>query len=120
MATRRGRDYWVLYDSDLGVTRYAVQRTYSFPPQGQTPLTPLFFARLVSLPLPPGLVKLSWNPRKYIACLPNPANVSGESNLSVICPYHPSSPNVRLHGIEIKNYPGVHAVSYQGEQWLKP
>jgi len=118
MATRRGRDYWVLYDSDAGVSKYAVQRTFTTGTQAQTPLTNLFFARLVTLPLPPGLVRLRWQPRRYSACFINPNNLSQESNFSVISPYHPSSNTLRLHGIEIKNYDGVQAVTYQGESWV--
>lgn len=126
MATRRGRDYWILYDSDRGRSFYAVQRTYFIPGVGiSTPLTPLFLARVISLPVSPGIVKISDKPRKFTACFANYLNQDNETNkvvetvLSVISPYAPnslsSSSLLREHGIEIKNYENVLAVQYSGE-----
>lgn len=117
MATRRGRDLRISYDADSGENRTLAQRTYE-DSQGVrlTPITPLLEARLLSgPPVDRGRIL----PRHAMACIPNPDNQSGQSELMAISPYRPGNPLLLEHLREIRDYSnGVYSVAsveYFGE-----
>jgi hypothetical protein len=117
MATRRGRDLRIEYDSDDGSTKTVAQRTYEDADGVRiTPITPLLEARLVSgVPIDRSRLQ----PRHAMACIPNPVNSSGVSEMMAISPYRPGDERLLQHLRQIRSHSnGLYAVAtitYFGE-----
>lgn len=118
MATRRGRDFRVDYDADDGGAYSAVQRTYEDSVSGArlTPITQLFLDR-VTTGTPIVLGRRS--PRHCVACILNPGNASGISQMTAVSPYRPTDSRLAEHLREILNYSSgafeVATITYFGE-----
>lgn len=114
MATRRRKDYKILYDTDTNTSLVIAQRVYETEnPQVQTPITPLFLQRVIteSCPLRPP----SWKPRTITSCFINQSNAQGFSEFTVAIPYRPGNSLLKQHVNEIKNTEGVQSIQYKGE-----
>lgn len=118
MATRRGQDFRVDYDGDDGGAYTAVQRTYEDTDSGArlTPITQLFLDRVTTgVPISLGRRK----PRHVIACMLNPGNVGGVSQMQAISPFRPTDSRLAAHLREILAYADgpfeVETITYFGE-----
>lgn len=117
MATRRGKDLRIQYDSDAGPQRIIAQRTYR---DGNdvviTPITAALQARLVT-GVPVDRSRLQ--PRAALCCIPNPDNIEGKSDMRVVIPYRPATSDHSGHLRELlahSNGPySVAAVQYFSE-----
>ncbi len=119
MATRRGRDFRIEYDSDNGQTYRIAQRTYEDVATGDrlTPITPLLLARIATGAPPVDAGRIS--ARYALACIPNPGLSGGVSRMKAISPYRPTDPRLKQHLIEILDYSTdnfeVQTIQYFGE-----
>jgi hypothetical protein len=113
---KRYRDLSIYYDSDIGFTVPIRQRTFK-DENGvmRSPITQMLLNRLVADDCKAPVAK-DFEPRYINACMPNPANDTGESNLKVIIPYRPTDEvSFKAHVREIRDYPDVAAIDYKGE-----
>jgi hypothetical protein len=103
MPTRRGQDFKIDYDGDDGGAYTAVQRTFEDLATGArlTPITQLFLDR-VTTGVPIALGRRS--PRYCTACILNPGNVGGISQMTAISPYRPIDSRLAAHMKEILAY----------------
>jgi hypothetical protein len=118
MATRRGQDFRIDYDADDGGAYTAVQRTYEDSTSGArlTPITQLFLDR-VTTGTPIALGRRS--PRHCVACILNPGNAGGISQMTAISPYRPTDSRLAAHLREILAYASgpfsVETITYYSE-----
>lgn len=118
MPTRRGQDFKIDYDGDDGGAYTAVQRTYEDMSSGAmlTPITTLLLVR-VTTGVPVSLGRRV--PRHCLACILNPGNVGGISQMQAISPYRPTDARLVAHLKEIAAYAdgpfSVETITYFGE-----
>lgn len=125
--TIRGRDIKLRYTQDDNEDGLINQRTF-FDPNGDqlTPVTPLLLARETGTPNPALDRVGSKKARTATVCFGNPSNLSGESNFTVIIPYHPGDSVFADHLRELFNYTSLSAfldpntpqlITYHGENY---
>jgi hypothetical protein len=118
MPTRRGQDFKIDYDGDDGGAYTAVQRTFEDLATGArlTPITPLFLDR-VTTGVPVALGRRT--PRYAMACILNPGNAGGISQMQAISPYRPTDGRLADHMREVLAYASgpfsVETIAYFGE-----
>jgi hypothetical protein len=125
LKTVRGIDLTLRYTSDNGIVSLITQRQF-LDQDGVTlaPVTLKLLERQVQ-PSTPAIPRLSGlKPRTVTTCFGSLANISGESNFTIIIPYPPSDTNHSQHLREIFEYvsPSVNLsppraldISYYGE-----
>ena len=121
MATRRRKDIRIRYDKDAGGEIVIAQRVYGIGADGNvlTPITAKIQQRIVS-GIPVDRSRLS--PRYALACLPNPENQNGQSEMKAIVPFLPGTFDHLQHLREISNYSdgdfSVQSLTYFSEATL--
>lgn len=95
MATRRGKDLRISYDTDAGQQQIVAQRTYRDANDIElTPITSALQARLVTgVPVDRSRLR----PRAAVCCIPNPANIERRSDMRVVIPYRPATGSHTAH-----------------------
>lgn len=81
----------------------------------QNPVTPLYQARIVnelSIKVPG---RGNFEPRQLTLCYENPSNATGETNLTVYVPYHPTDTNWKEQIRETYDYANALSIVYNGE-----
>lgn len=114
--TRRYEDIKFTYDLDFPNRTVVIrQRTYKTASGvAETPITSRLLDRQVPGNAPAPRAK-PIEPREVTACFANPANTDGVSNFTVYIPYRATDPAHREHVAELKSFPGVLSIRYQGE-----
>ncbi|MEE3716281.1 hypothetical protein V2H45_05935 [Tumidithrix elongata RA019] len=114
--TRRYEVVGVYYDNDFALTSIVPLRIYKDEiGTVQTPITSLLVGRFVNTDCAIPKAK-EFEPRYVNACSENGSSVTGESNFTVIVPFHPTNEvNHKAQIREIAKFPDVLAISYFGE-----
>jgi len=105
MATRIGKDIRIRYSTDRSTEMIVAQRIFGIKIGDSdlllTPITPSLTPRILD-GLPIDRQRLT--PRNTIACIPNPANQQGFSELKSIIPYFPGTSEHLQHLKEIASF----------------
>lgn len=119
---RRRKDYWFWYDRDTGEIVPMPQRTYRGS-HAETPVTQSFLSRVITDPQPPRtVIPTRVALRRITACFAVPTDDGQslrEANLSIACPFRSGSQETLQQLREVKDFPGVLAMNYQGESFRR-